>query len=57
MTSSPQGPDASKWAPIAAWGAAIAMMALMVFLLVTRTTIVEAIAPAATPTAIPTVAV
>ncbi len=55
--SSPQERAASKWAPIAAWGAAIAMMALMVFLLVTRTTIVEAIAPAATPTAIPTIAV
>lgn len=54
---SPRGISPKEWAPIAAWGAAIAMMALMVFLLVTRTTIVEAIAPPPTPITIPTVAV
>ncbi len=54
---SPQGTLAKNWVSIAAWGAAIAMMALMVFLLVTRTTIVAAIAPPATPTAMPTLVV
>jgi len=57
MNATPQGPRENKWVPIVAWGAAIAMMALMTFLLVTRTTIVEAIAPAATPTAMPTMVI